>query len=1192
MAERTDHSAAPQRQPIQRLLIIEDDSGQLKTLSAIMRNRGFEVASCHTAAEGMEHFERDGADVVVLDIHLPDANGMEVMRALADDSDVPVILHTAFSSFESAKEAVNLGAFAYVEKGGDPNELVHHVHRAALARLHRRAEEAEDKQAQSESLLRAVSDETADCIFVKDRQGRYLFANPATLRVMGRASLEEIIGRKDIDIFPAKVGRELQENDSRIMASLEPEVMEEIIEVDGAMRTFRSAKTPYRDEHGNVIGILGTSRDITEYKRATEERAAMLQTAMDGFWIVDKTGNLLDVNTAYCKMTGYTREELLGTRISELDVNQSPEEIAANIQGAIASGSGRLETRHRCKDGRIIDVEISARYMPDIERFSVFLHDITDRKQAAEALQYRLEFEHIINSISSKFVRQSADKVDEVIQDGLKDIGEFTHADRAYLFLLRGDSGLMDNTHEWCSEGVEPQIENLKGISLDKELPWFAEHLGKHEVFHVPDVTALPAGAELEKAHFAEQGIQSLVVVPMLRDSDLVGFLGFDSVCSKRTWSRDTLALLQFVGQIFTGALWSKRAENALRKSEAAIRENEQKLLHITENIRDVFWVGSLGGNEVHYISPAYEEVWGRSCQSLYDAPRSWLEGVHKDDRESVLASVEARARGDKDGPDEYRVVRPDGSVRWVFTRAYPVMDDSGVVSRIVGIIEDITERKLAERQIADLAKFPSESPYPVLRILPDGTISHANPTATRLLNDYAGASAEKAPDDWLSNAASAIESGAIVSREIQYDQSVFALSFVPIADAGYVNVYGIDITDRKRMEAQYHQAQKMEAIGQLAGGVAHDFRNQLTIIQGYASMLLRRSPSPEPDQEYLKVILGAVDRSATITNQLLVFSRKESLHVETIDLTESIADMSKLLPPMIGEDIRLLIASSQQACFCLADPGLLQQAIMNLVVNARHAMPAGGELTIETGHVEVDQEALQDFPDANPGPYAVISVSDTGTGMDTDTLGKIFDPFFTTKEVGMGTGMGLAMVYGFVAHSGGFIKVDSKPGQGSTFRLHFPLVQGIETPDTTTPSIESGALPRGVETLLVVEDDEVVRHLMIMVLRECGYTVLEASNAYEALPLGEHYQGRIDLLVTDVVMPKMNGVQMAERLRKARPDIAVLFVSGYGDSAVSQDTLIQPDTGMLTKPINNMALAKAVRQMLDATNTAQQRIQ
>ena len=590
----------------------------------------------------------------------------------------------------------------------------------------------------------------------------------------------------------------------------------------------------------------------------------------------------------------------------------------------------------------------------------------------------------------------------------------------------------------------------------------------------------------------------------------------------------------------------------------------------------------------ITFVNDAYCRYFVKGPQELIGS--NFLSLIPADSREAVMSEISALTADSPVSSHEHQVIAPGGEVRWQRWTNRALFDEEGQLVAYQAFGEDITDRKRTEEQVADLARFPSESPYPVLRILSDGTILHANPAAARLLADHGPSTDGQAPDDWREYAATAMESGAVVRREFHYGQKTFAFHFAPLVDAGYVNVYGTDITEQKDMETQLRQAQKMEAIGQLAGGVAHDFRNQLTVIQGYASMMLRRSPGKEKSHECLKVILDAVDRASTITNQLLVFSRKESLHMETVDLTESVADMSKLLPQMIGEDIRLLAVSNPEACCANVDPGLFQQAIMNLVVNARHAMPDGGELTIETGCVEMDRKALRGNPDAAPGPYAVVTVSDTGTGMDADMLAKIFDPFFTTKEVGMGTGMGLAMVYGFTVQSEGFIQVDSKLGQGSTFRLYFPLVRCAETSTKAASTLEPGTLPKGAETLLVVEDEEAVRHLIVSVLRECGYTVLEASNAYEALPLGEHYEGRIDLLVTDVVMPKLNGVEMSERLRNVRPDMAVLFVSGHGDSAVSESILMRPGTEMLTKPMDDMTLARAVRRMLDRAKSTRQK--
>ena len=346
--------------------------------------------------------------------------------------------------------------------------------------------------------------------------------------------------------------------------------------------------------------------------------------------------------------------------------------------------------------------------------------------------------------------------------------------------------------------------------------------------------------------------------------------------------------------------------------------------------------------------------------------------------------------------------------------------------------------------------------------------------------------------------------------------------------------------------------------------------------------MLLDASPQGSENRDYAGMILAAVDKATTVTSQLLAFGRKESLHPKIIDLNEPIDDLVKSIPKMIGEDISISFKLSTRSCHSWIDSGLLQQAIMNLVINARHAMPNGGELIIETDCTDLSKSDLLKHSGFAPGDYCVISVRDTGSGMDSDTIARIFEPFFTTKEVGEGSGMGLAMVHGFVSQSGGFIEVRSKPNLGTTLSLYFPSADYTEVDKSQEFPETSGAIPTGSETLLVVEDEEIVRHLLVTMLREYGYTVLEAANAAEALPLGEHYEGKIALLVTDVIMPVMNGVELAERLRRIRPNMPTLFLSGYAEETISEKELTKPWSTLLSKPIDRKKLLKTVRQLID----------
>jgi len=396
-----------------------------------------------------------------------------------------------------------------------------------------------------------------------------------------------------------------------------------------------------------------------------------------------------------------------------------------------------------------------------------------------------------------------------------------------------------------------------------------------------------------------------------------------------------------------------------------------------------------------------------------------------------------------------------------------------------------------------------------------------------------------------------------------------------------YFNVLVEDITERKLLEAQLRQAQKMEAVGRLAGGIAHDFNNLLTAILGSAELLLDTLAPEAPEREDLEEIRKAAKRAGDLTRQLLAFSRQQVLTPQVLDLNVLVANMEKLLRRLIGEDIELRTAPARDLAAVKADPSQLEQVIVNLAVNARDAMPQGGRLTIETANVELDQAyAEQHFP-AQPGSYVLLAVSDTGTGMDAATMSRIFEPFFTTKETGKGTGLGLATVYGVVKQSGGYIWVYSEPGQGTSFKVYLPRV--TEAPEPTRPGPAAAAPLRGSETVLLVEDDEMVRTLTRRMLEARGYTVLSASRGEDALGVVERHDGPIDLLVTDVVMPGMSGRAVAQRLLELRPGLKVLYLSGYTDDAIVRHGMLEPGIAFLQKPFSADALARKVREVLDA---------
>jgi PAS domain S-box-containing protein len=409
------------------------------------------------------------------------------------------------------------------------------------------------------------------------------------------------------------------------------------------------------------------------------------------------------------------------------------------------------------------------------------------------------------------------------------------------------------------------------------------------------------------------------------------------------------------------------------------------------------------------------------------------------------------------------------------------------------------------------------------------------------------------------------------------------AYSSAPIRGSGEVTGAVIafqDISRQKRLEAQYLQAQKMEALGRLAGGVAHDFNNLLTIISGYGDLLRNHLPEEDPAHPLLSAITTAGDRAASLTRQLLAFSRPRAAAPQVVDLKVMIAETVRLLRRLIGEDVEVVTVSEPDLGGVRADPGQVVQVLMNLAVNARDAMPRGGKIIIETRNFSMDESYVHTRPGLAVGHYVLLAVTDTGAGMPPEVRAQVFEPFFSTKEPGKGTGLGLAVVHGVVKQAGGHVEVYSEPGMGTTFKLYFPRVTGV--PDSGPAHAAPAPLPCGSETVLLAADDDGVRPLAAYVLGRCGYTVLEARDGAAAVRVAEEHGGRIDLLVTDAVMPHMGGRELAERLRLACPGMKVLFLSGYAEEGVVGQGAVEAGAAFLQKPYSPASLAAKVRQVLD----------
>ncbi|MGB8064203.1 MAG: PAS domain S-box protein [Candidatus Sulfotelmatobacter sp.] len=386
------------------------------------------------------------------------------------------------------------------------------------------------------------------------------------------------------------------------------------------------------------------------------------------------------------------------------------------------------------------------------------------------------------------------------------------------------------------------------------------------------------------------------------------------------------------------------------------------------------------------------------------------------------------------------------------------------------------------------------------------------------------------------------------------------------------------DVTDRRALEDQFRQAQKMEAVGRLAGGVAHDFNNLLMVISGYAEVILAKLPFDDPLHEKGRAIQLAADRATTLTRQLLAFSRKQLLELKVVDVNAIVQDMERLVNPLIGENVELITVLHPESTHTRADAGQLEQVLMNLVVNAKDAMPAGGRLVIQTGTIVVDENHRRGQQFIRPGHYVTLSVSDSGMGMDKETQSRIFEPFFTTKEKGKGTGLGLSTVYGIVKQSGGYVMVQSEPGRGTTFHIYLPQVEGAAEKH---PAPASDPASGGSETILLVEDEESVRQLVRDTLTAKGYKVLEADGGEAGVAAAAGYQGKIDMVITDVVMPGLGGREMVKQLSSTRPEMKVLYLSGYTEDSIVSDGSIESGTAFLQKPFSLQNLSKKVREVL-----------
>jgi two-component system, cell cycle sensor histidine kinase and response regulator CckA len=651
-----------------------------------------------------------------------------------------------------------------------------------------------------------------------------------------------------------------------------------------------------------------------------------------------------------------------------------------------------------------------------------------------------------------------------------------------------------------------------------------------------------------------------------------------------------------------------KRAEQEMARLNTEIQGHRDRLNNILANVPGVVWEAwgqpDAATQQIEFVNDYVETMLGYSVEEWLSTPNFWLSIVHPDDKEGTARdAAEHFGSAKSTAKQEFRWVAKDGRVLWVEANFAVITDDKGQPVGLRGVTTDISERKRMGEALREtyetLQSLIQTSPLAIIAHDLQGRVKAWNPAAERIFGwseqEVIGRKNPAIPvNGWVEyeDAIDVLRHGGTLNnierKRLTKDGSLIdaSISVAPLRDpqgaiCGTVAVIA-DITQQKMLEEEFRQSQKMEAVGRLAGGLAHDFNNLLTAITGYSELAIRSLKPGDPLLEDLEEIKKAGNSAAALTRQLLAFSRRQLLQPKVFHLNSVVSELEKMLKRLIGEDIKLSTVLDPELGNVKADAGQIEQVIMNLAVNARDAMPKGGKLIIETANVDLDGEYTGHHLSVTPGPYVMLAVTDTGSGMDPKTQERIFDPFFTTKELGKGSGLGLSMVYGIVKQSHGNIWVYSEVGRGTTFKIYLPRVS--EGEPEYKRSREPEKTLRGSETVLLAEDEERVRKLARKALESYGYQVLEAANGGAALLICERHQGPIHQLLTDVVMPEMSGHELVDRLAQLRPDMKVLYMSGYIDNFTMSQRGLDEHANFIQKPFSPDALARKVREVLDGT--------
>jgi PAS domain S-box-containing protein len=1002
-----------------------------------------------------------------------------------------------------------------------------------------RKEAAAQLQATAER-LQAILEHAPVGIAVVHRDSRIVETNAAYERITGY-SAQELKGTSfTVLTHPEDLARNVEWfdrfNDAKLPTA---EIEKRYIRKDGQVIWARNINSRLGDDYS--IGIV---EDITARKQAEEQLLAtanrlqaILEHAPFGIVTGDREGRFGETNAAFQRMTGCSGDEL--RQMSWKDLTH-PDDLERNTTLVKGLMDGELqnydfEKRYLLQDGRTIWVRVVGSLLDDEHKISI-IEDISERKDAGMAMA-RL----------AAIVENSDDAIWGHTPEG---VITSWNASAARLFGYTAEEMIGQNT------------ALLVPADLQNELLQNMQHVRQGgRVEQLETVRRRKDGSLVEV---------SLSVSPILQEGKTAGSAVIARDVTKR-----------------------KEIERALRSSEARFRSL------IDTSIIGIYIAGKNG--RISYANDAFLGISGYTRDDVA-AGLCWHDLNPPEYLPPLERNVQEVLRAGMIRPHEKEYFRKDGSRVPVMVGA--TLADLG--DTLVVFVVDLSERKEQQLELERLGRIVESADDAITSLSLDGIVLSWNEGAQRLLGYSKEEMIGKSENILL--LADSREELEQVCHVIAGDKGLDYFRTVRIAKSGEekpvwvrINpirdgsgkIIGIAKIARDRSEAiraqkleeQLRQAQKLEAVGRLAGGVAHDFNNLLMVICSYTEMMQEQLAPGDRLRRNTQQVLKAAERGASLTQQMLAFSRKQVLSPVVLDLNNVVDDTSNMLKRLIGEDIELVFHPSKALWRVTADPSQIVQVLMNLSVNARDAMPIGGKLTIETRNVVIDAQTASKHAGFSPGEYIMLAVSDTGAGMSPEVQARVFEPFFTTKEQGKGTGLGLSTVYGIVKQSGGYIWVYSEAGKGSCFKLYFPRV---EMPATASSPQPTSITERGLETVLVVEDDDSLREVVSEYLGGHGYRILQASDGQKGLEVVDHHIGAIDLVLTDVIMPKMSGPELAAKIASCR-ELATLFMSGYTDDAIVNHGILRADTAFIQKPFSLSALGKKVREVLDSHKTRKQ---